>query len=151
MAILTITAASPVAQWWHRQRVQAALSQLEAHLALARAAAISRGRRTALTPLEGRWDQGWRLHLDSNSNGRWDEGEEILAWHELPPDLLVRVNGVMQRYVLFDPSGRPVQAHGAFLAGTFTICAPSSGASMQLVMSATGRVRQERADRSGCD
>lgn len=150
IAILTVAAASPVAQWWQIHRGHAASSQLEAHLALARAAAISRGQRVALTPLESRWDRGWRVHLDSNSNGLWEEGEEVLAWHSLPPGFVIQVSGVMQRYVLFEPSGRPVQANGAFLAGTFTMCAPASGRSLQLVMSATGRVRQERAASPGC-
>lgn len=150
VTILTVWAASPVAQLWRAHRSHAASSQLEAHLALARAAAIFRGRRVAVTPLEGRWDRGWKVHLDPNSNGHWEEGEEVLASHSLPQGFVIQASGVMQHYVLFEPSGRPVQANGAFLAGTFTMCPSASGPSLQLVMSATGRVRQERAANPAC-
>lgn len=150
VTILTVWAASPVAQWWQAHRSLAASSQLEAHLALARAAAVSRRQRAAVTPLDGRWDRGWKVHLDPNSNGRWEEGEEILASHSLSQGFVIQASGVMQHYVLFEPSGRPVQANGAFLAGTFTMCPSASGPSLQLVMSASGRIRRQQAPEPAC-
>ncbi|MFN3296236.1 GspH/FimT family pseudopilin [Caldimonas sp.] len=151
VGILSLAAARPAAQWWREQRSHAVSSLLESHLALARSAAIAKGQPVALTPFNEQWSHGWRVHLDANADGRWGDGEDILASHAMRPGIVIQASGVMQRYVLFEPSGRPVQTHGAFLAGTFSICASASGPSTRLVMSASGRVRKERALDSVCE
>lgn len=131
-------------------RVQSAASQLAAHMALARGAAIARGQRVAIAPVADAWSGGWRVHLDLNANGRWDPGEDVLAEQAALPGVVIRANGAMQRQVLFEPSGRPIQANGAFLSGSFAVCAPSSAGATALVMSAAGRLRQERQPAASC-
>lgn len=128
-------------------RTRALALQMLTHLNLGRTTAIARGQRVAVSPIGERWQDGWRVHLDPNSNGVWDEGEEVIAWHRGAPNIDVRANGAMQRYVLFDPTGRPVQTNSAFLAGSIIICAQPRSASTSLVMNASGRVRTDR--RSG--
>lgn len=131
-------------------RVQSAASQLAAHMALARGAAIARGQRVAVAPMTDSWSGGWRVHLDPNSNGRWDPGEDVLAEQAALPGVVIRANGAMQHQVLFEPSGRPIQPNGAFLSGSFAVCARSSAGATALVMSAAGRLRQERQPEVSC-
>lgn len=126
------------------QRRWAVASQLGAHLALARSAAISRGRSVALSPRAQGWSGGWRVYLDSQPNGQWDAGEGILAEHEGDAQISIAGNGSMNRYILFDPDGRPVQTGGGFLAGTLRVCVPATRGVTALIMNAAGRVREER-------
>jgi type IV fimbrial biogenesis protein FimT len=150
MSILATVTFPSLLGWAQSYRAETAVSQLTSHLALARAAAIARGDKVAVTPLAAYWHEGWRVHLDPNSNGRWDQGEEILATQVAVPGVVIRANGSMQHYVLFEPIGRPAQANGAFLSGSFTVCGTSILGSSVLVMSATGRVRHERRPGSTC-
>ena len=146
LSVVAVLAALAVPAWQdfmarHRRDILA--SQLTAHLALARNAALSRGRPVALSTQGNGWHSGWRVHLDLQRNGRWDDGETVLAEH--PGDSQARMtgNGAMTRYVLFDADGRPRQANGSFLSGSLQVCIPSRQGVVVLVMSATGRVRQE--------
>lgn len=116
---------------------------LSTHLALARASAIARGQPVAISPQSARWEQGWRVHTDPNENGHWDEGESVLAVHDGDLRVRIQANGATQRYVLFDESGRPIQTNGAFLSGSFLVCALPAGQVTALVMNASGRTRIE--------
>lgn len=143
VAVLAALAAPAWQDFMARQRRDALAGQLTAHLALARNAALSRGRPVALSTLGSGWHSGWRVHMDLQRNGSWDDGETVLAEH--PGDTQARMvgNGAMTRYVLFDADGRPRQANGSFLSGSLQVCMPSRQGIVALVMSATGRIRQE--------
>lgn len=152
MGLAAAMMAAAMASWSAviaRQTGMAVSSQLRSHLALARTAALSRAEAVALSPRQGHWRHGWRVHLDPNRNGRWDAGEDVLAEHAVASPLTLTANGVMQHYVLFGPEGRPVQSNGALLAGTFTLCLPQASA-VRLVMNATGRVRTETLPAGTC-
>jgi type IV fimbrial biogenesis protein FimT len=144
VGILSAVAYPAVYELILSSRTRALAFQITTHLALARNAAITRGQRVAVSPIAGPWQDGWRVHLDPNANGVWDEGEELLAWHHGESSAEIRANGAMQRYVLFEPSGRPVQRSGGFLSGSIVICARSGSAGTALVMNASGRVRTDR-------
>lgn len=143
VAVLAALAAPAWQDFMARQRRDALAGQLTAHLALARNAALSRGRPVALSTQGNGWHSGWRVHMDLQRNGRWDEGETVLAEHPGDAQAHMVGNGVMTRYVLFDADGRPRQANGGLLAGSLLICMPSRPGTVALVMSAVGRIRQE--------
>lgn len=150
LAIMAALATFAIPAWQDmlaRQRSEALASQLTAHMALARSAAISKGRTVALSTLGTGWHSGWRVHQELLRNGRWDEGEPIYFEHAGDSAVSMVGNGAMARYVMFDPDGRPTQPGGGFLAGTLQVCMPNRAGTVALVMSATGRVRQEQ--RSG--
>lgn len=132
---------------WHgmmaKQRRDAMASQLSSHMALARSAAISKGRTVTMSTVGSGWHSGWRVHQEVQRNGRWDAGEPIYAEHTGDPGVNMVGNGAMARYVMFDPDGRPTQPGGGFLAGTLRVCSPRATGTVALVMSATGRVRRE--------
>ncbi|WP_068174281.1 GspH/FimT family pseudopilin [Hydrogenophaga taeniospiralis] len=150
LSVVAILAALALPSWQelsNAQRRWAVASQLSAHLALARSAAISRGRSVALSPRGQGWSGGWRVYLDSQPNGQWDTDESILAEHEGDALISIAGNGTMGRYILFNPDGRPVQTGGGFLAGTLQLCVPETRGVTALIMNAAGRIREERRDR----
>lgn len=149
LSVVAILATLALPSWQELSnalRRRTVAGQLVAHLTLARTVAISRGRPVALSPRGQEWSGGWRVHLDSQRNGRWDVGESILAEHEGDASISITGNGSMSRYILFDPSGRPVQTGGGFLAGTLQLCIPATHGVMALIMSASGRIREELRD-----
>ena len=143
LAIL-ISYATPA---WHTfmaaQKRDVLASQLTAHLALARSAAISRGRSIAVSTVGEGWHSGWRIHLEVQRNGQWDSGEPILAEHNGDLRVYMAGNGPLRLYVIFGSDGRPTQVNGSFLAGSIEICTASSGDAIALVLSAAGRIRHE--------
>jgi type IV fimbrial biogenesis protein FimT len=146
LAILAILVSLATPAWQSfmaRQKRDVLASQLTAHLALARSMAISRGRSVALSTLGDGWHSGWRVHLEMQRNGKWDFGEPVLANHTGDTQARMVGNGPLRRYVIFGSDGRPVQSNGSFLAGSIQICTPSNPEVIALVMSASGRIRQE--------
>lgn len=146
LAVLAILVSLAMPSWqglMARQKRDALASQLTAHLALARSIAISRGRSVALSTLGDGWHSGWRVHLEIQRNGQWDLGEPVLMDHSGDAQARMVGNGALRRYVIFGSDGRPVQSNGSFLAGSIQICMPSHRDVMALVMSASGRIRQE--------
>lgn len=133
-----------------RQRQQAAASRIESHVAMARSTAISRNARVTMSPLQpGNWAGGWRLHVDDNTSGTWDDGEALLVQAEPLPGVAARADGPLGRYLSFDASGAPVQVNGAFLAGTWVLCTQRDQPALQLVLSASGRLRRAQGESCG--
>jgi type IV fimbrial biogenesis protein FimT len=143
LAILVSLAMPSWQSFMARQKRDVLASQLAAHLALARSMAISRGRSVALSTLGDGWHSGWRAHLEVQRNGQWDLGEPVLMEHSGDTQARMVGNGPLRRYVIFGSDGRPVQSNGSFLAGSIQICTPLNRDVIALVMSASGRVRQE--------
>lgn len=134
---------------------------LRSQLHLARSEAIKSGARAVMCKsadgrscaAQGSWAQGWIVFRDTNNDAQRSE-DEVLVWSvgALPGGFVFSGNGSVARYVSFEPDGRPAQTSGAFQAGTLTLCQSSSGPTHAhtLVMSATGRVRLDRASVSRC-
>lgn len=133
-----------------KQRQEIVAAQLEAHLSMARSSALTRKQRITLSSVGPDWSQGWRLHVDENANGAWDEGEGVLARGDAVDGIAITAKGPMGRYVSYDIDGLPVQASGAFMAGTWHVCAIGSSRAKRLVLSATGRVRREEGPDPTC-
>ncbi|WP_181179254.1 GspH/FimT family pseudopilin [Methylibium rhizosphaerae] len=134
-----------------RQRQQSAASRIESHVAMARSTAISRNARVTMSPLQpGDWAGGWRLHVDDNTSGTWDDGEALLAHAEPLSGVAASAEGPLGRYLSFDASGAPVQMNGAFLAGTWVLCSARDQPAVRLVLSASGRVRREQEPLAVC-
>ena len=146
LAVLAVLLALALPAWQDlaaRQRRNAMAEQLNGHLALARSAAISKGRPVAVSTMGVGWHSGWRVHLDDQRNGQWDAGESVLAEQEGDPMVRISGNGSMGRYALFDPDGRPRQSGGGFLSGRLEVCTPDRLGVTVLIMSAAGRIRRE--------
>lgn len=141
LLVLTSTAWPALLELAATQRQEAARAALSAHIAYARAAAISGGWRVALAPLRSTgWSAGWRVYQDRNANGSLDPGETVLIEHTVE-GVSVAAGSPRARYVGFEALGHPVQASGAFFAETFSICATRAPQTYRLVISKTGRVK----------
>lgn len=132
-----------------RVRLDAAADKLMAHLAMARSYAIHRGRWVTIVPISQGWGQGWQVFEDLNRNAQKDRDEHVLAEQQDALKVQIESRGPTQRYVSFNPDGRPLQSNGALLAGTWLLC-NAHGRRVALVMSASGRVRMDRNPTATC-
>ncbi len=131
----------------HRHRASAALNALTSDLALARMAAISRGKAVTACPSrnamacmdDGDWSEGWLVFVDGNNDRRLDAGEQILGTRQAP-----RTAGLQLR----SSDGRPALRYlpsGFSYGSNATITACLDGQAYgALVVNNAGRVRVER-------
>lgn len=133
-------------------RLAVATHELMSMIALARSEAISRNSRTVLCvatgqagcALDGGWHQGWLLFEDINSNGALDVTEQIIRYQSAShPQLVIKGNLPVARYISFLGNGRSHLLSGAMQAGTISIChrASSPVEGRAIVMNVVGRPR----------
>ncbi|GAB1407099.1 Tfp pilus assembly protein FimT/FimU [Thermomonas brevis] len=155
VAIVGIVAgvgAPSMAEFVERQRASAAVGSLMSHMALARMAAITHGRRTVLCPTQdGRhceagndWSQGWMLFRDEDGNRKPDGADEILRVEQDPTSRHLKVVSTTGREQLrYLPDGRSA---GSNL--TISICNKRSQLLAQVIVNNAGRPRSERPKRA---
>lgn len=140
--LLTVTLPS-FKQQVQRSRILSETDDFRQGILLARTRAISLNQRVTMAH-RGTWSSGWDIFVDSNHNGKADEGELIIL--SLDKELAVNIKGnsAVEDYVSFVATGQSLKAtgkaKGAFQAGTFTICLEQEKG-VQLVLSRGGRVR----------
>jgi type IV fimbrial biogenesis protein FimT len=146
---------------WDQRLTSLGASQLQAALNLARSEALKTGRRAVVCQSvdgqqcasAGAWSQGWMVFRDANNDAQRDDGEAVvMVTPALAAGLQISGNASIARYVSFQPDGSAATAAGAFQAGTFTICRSGSPekTGKQIVLSATGRTRQQEASPATC-
>ena len=161
MAIMQAWAVPSFSSMLHASRTSGATDALHKHLLLARSEAGKRGARVVLCKSasgvscnsSGGWEQGWVVFHDVNNNAAIDPGETVLGvMQALPESVKVSGNSPLSSYVSYGPSGRVSKTSGGFQAGTLTICSvagdPVKG--RQIVISGTGRVRQQKVELDRC-
>lgn len=135
-------------------RTQRAMSQLRDAIETTRSTAVFRNTRATLQAKNAHWEDGWVLFVDENHNGEPDEEETILLEGEALPGIKTSATSPMHLWVSFIGTGegrRPTgTAGGAFLTGTITLCAESSGEGYKLVLSRGGRTRVAPTTPSDC-
>ncbi len=131
----------------HRYRASAALNALTADLALARVAAISRGKAVTACPSrdattcmdDGDWTEGWLVFVDANDDRRLGAGEQILGTRQAPRNGDLWLYSTDGRTALrYLPSGF---SYGSNATITACVDGQTYGA---LVVNNAGRVRMER-------
>ncbi len=129
-----------------RQRLDGAVDALSRSLNYTRMEAVRRNRAVTISPLPGGWHQGWRVYLDRDLNGMYDEGETLIR-EEIPPVVAaIKANASIAHYVRYNEQGETILLNGGFQAGTFTFCPTKPMAEgRKVVLNRVGRVRSERA------
>lgn len=167
MAVLAIAAVlmgagvPSLAQLVRSVKLTSATNDLFGSLLLARSEAAKRHARVvvcrsfdgATCAPSGGWEQGWIVFHDANNDGLRQSGELLISrMQALPSDLRLFGNLNVSRYVSFAPTGEARLASGGFQAGTVTLCNPSlhGGDARQIVISATGRPRVQKAQVASC-
>lgn len=79
VAVLTAAAIPSFTPMLNRQRLIMATNDLNLAFTLARSEAIRRGVRVAVAPMVAQqWAEGWQVFVDTNNNGTFDEGEQLI-------------------------------------------------------------------------
>ncbi len=132
------------------QRMDSAVNSLARGLNYARAESVRRNRVVTVSPIDANWHAGWRIYLDRNNNGAYDDDETLLR-EDIPPAVsIVNANSSIAQYVRYNAQGETVLLNGGFQAGTFTFCpVKPSSAERKVVINRVGRVRTERGAVSG--
>lgn len=159
MAVLATLALPWMAGWVDGSRREAILHAFMTDLALTRSEAIRRGQMIAMCPsvdgtacdAQAEWVQGRLLFEDANGNGIRDATERVIRFSEASAAGWALVgNTPVRRYVAYHPSGRTRQVGGALQMGTFSLCKAAAGGGRQIVISASGRPRIQKANASVC-
>jgi len=125
-AILLAVAVPGFLQIVQSNRLTSATNEFMAAINFARSEAIKRGQSVwlcktadgaACTLSGNEWETGWMAFLDTNKDGKWSPGDEILrVWPGLPEGYTLRPNKNFSNYLRYDPRGT------ANNMGTFAVC-----------------------------
>lgn len=151
LAVVATLAPPTFNHFLQRLHLRGITHQLHASLNLARQAAITRRIPVVVRSKESNWNNGWTLFVDRNNDGQSGAGEEVLlVVDEVPHSVSLSSN--FGHYARYDASGRSSHISGAFMAGTFLLCARTlPGTGQRLVMSVGGRVRSSQYVGSLCE
>ncbi|UAW99018.1 GspH/FimT family pseudopilin [Halopseudomonas nanhaiensis] len=125
-----------------RQRIDSSLDVLLRGLRSARQEAVERNRPVTVAPPAGGWSVGWRVFIDDNANGTFDDGERLLREELQPSPISIHATSSVANYVRFNPQGESELINGGFQAGTFRFCPKDQTREGRLlVMNRVGRLR----------
>ena len=154
LGILLGLAVPGMATWRSRHELQSVAEDVWNGLMLARSQALVHQQRVVLCPVsaqdvcdvQGQWQQGWLVFVDSNHSGQRDSQEPILLRRgALPAGTRLQGNSRVSRGVGYGAEGRSEGASGGFQAGTFTLCRSGLTQGWKVVPNALGRPRLEAA------
>jgi len=136
----------------HEQQMRQASTRLLASATLARSEAAKRNQAVMVKARNGNWSEGWDVFVDLNNNAQLDTGEPVISQQPGNSQISIRGNAPVARYLRLTPTGRAKRPGGAFQAGTLSLCHRHGMIDQRrLILSATGRIRSERATaNSGC-
>ena len=159
LGILLAIAAPAMTELRGRYQLQGQAQGLLDSMVMARAEALRRQQRVSLCAQavmgqcdnQGRWQQGWLVFVDSNSNGLREPQELLLeARAAVPSPMRVGVTNTVKTYLSFSSEGRTATTQGAFMAGTWRFCLPTVNQGWQVVVNALGRPRVEQQAVTSC-
>ena len=143
-ALVLATATPSLRGYFMRQSLRAAVTELNADIALARHAAVEHGVNVVICPTgndgscrsDGAWHARRRVFLDVNADRAFQASETILRWS--PPLARVTATGPRSRPQLrFSPMGSAPASNLSIL-----VCAGHSpGFSQSIVVGHSGRIR----------
>lgn len=154
MTVLVQLATPSFAQMAARQHRQVAAEQLAMGLRAARSEAIVRHQTVVIHALDEDWSKGWRITADVSGQGHQDNNNPLLLERLESGRVTVVGNQPVRHFVRFSELGVPLQAGGAFQAGTLHVCQANDPIShYQIVLSKTGRVslRKDLNEQALCD
>lgn len=152
LAVLAALAAPSFTPLIERWRVQQTVENMKSTLYYARSEAIKRGGRIGieknpqgtngctLAKTTEEWGCGWFVFVDSDGNGKWKKGEEILQTVPPPSDIGIR-RKPMGANLNLDPYGMTNGANIISFTFSPNRTGISSPATRAVCMAAGGRIR----------
>ncbi|MGB3596853.1 MAG: GspH/FimT family pseudopilin, partial [Pseudomonas neustonica] len=128
-------------------RLDVGKEQLARSIQQTREEALRRNQAVTMAPLNGDWNEGWRIFIDHNRNAAFDAEDELLA-----EDFAARVShihgsGALAKYLRYNAMGESELLHGGFLAGTLYLCpAQQGGDGRRLIINRVGRLRMDASE-----
>lgn len=150
IAVILVTIAVPSFQdFFRRNRIESATSDLMATLSYARSEAIRRGVRVSVCrsntgtncTTTAPWQSGWIVFTNPNNDNNVDPGEEILRVQQALP-APITLNSDFTNRITYQPDGRITNNVG----GSFFVCHGSTTQNARrIAVIGTGRARVEVA------
>ncbi|SFM21079.1 GspH/FimT family pseudopilin [Halopseudomonas yangmingensis] len=126
-----------------QRRLDVSSTLLQGDLAFARQQALADNRAVTVGAAGG-WQDGWRVFVDRDGDGRFGSGDLLLRSQSAQP-VHITGNSSVAGYVRYNGLGESQTFSGAFQAGTLLLCpAKEAVAGRSLVINRSGRVRSER-------
>lgn len=152
LASLAAIAAPTYKAVLQEQEMRQTVNRLIASTVLARSEAAKRNRAVVVRARNSNWSDGWDVFVDLNNNTLLDIDEPVISQQAGSTQIIITGNTPVARYIRLTPTGRAKLPGGGFQAGTLTLCHRENMLDQrQLILSATGRIRSERAAPSnGC-
>lgn len=145
LSILFASALPDLSNMLAGRQLRAASADLLASINATRAQAIAMRRVVTLVPVNGNWQQGWLVMIDTNANRSADQGEAVLSRHQPPPSrLLVRArftDATAPFYVAYNAAGRSCRAAHPNAANFGTITLELAGTQRNIKINMQGRAR----------
>lgn len=147
LAILLCIGLPSFARLVDNHRLDVAKEQLARSIQQTREEAVRRNQPVTMAPIDGDWNQGWQVFLDSNGNALYDGKDELLG-----QDVAAKVNrihgsGALAKYLRYNGLGESELLHGGFLAGTLRLCPnDAEGDGRMLVINRVGRLRMDKGE-----
>ncbi len=161
LGVLMAIAVPSMSDLRQQHRLQARAEAFLSSLVLARSEALRRQQRVTMcasaTPdafscdLEGHWQQGWLVFVDTNNSARRDLGEALIERQDgMPVGMKMTVTNTVKSYFSYGAEGRSESLSGAFMAGTWRFCSANLTHGWQVVSNAVGRPKMEKISTKDC-
>lgn len=149
-AVLVVLAAPALRDLIGGQRLALSTQTLVGSLSYARSEAIRRSTRVTVCPSMNEstcdagsaWNKGWIVFVDLDGDGQASEGETVLRVTGKQSDE-IEIGGNSLSNVSYGPDGKARKPSGAWQFGSIYLCGTQR--SKRIVLSASGRVRQEHS------
>lgn len=120
----------------------------------ARSLAVFQDTRSVLIANNQKWEKGWILFSDVNSNGVQDADETTIESGEELEFVRIKASTPMKTYISFIGTGESRQIGrangGGFMSGNIKICPNNSGEGFKLILARGGRTRVQPLSISDC-
>lgn len=153
LIVVVLALAAPSFTAFQRNaQLTSSANTLLSSLAAARAEAMKRGRNVTVAPTDGsNWNSGWIVFVDEDGSGAKGSTEEVLATEAaLESTITIETVPTGTAYVMFNGSGYPRLANGAFQASSIDFTHSLSGEQRRIVSSPAGRLRICKPDSTTC-
>lgn len=108
MAILAMLAAPGFQDFQRSNLLSSHTNTLVAALQTAKNEAIKRNEPTYMTPLSSGWSSGWRVYVDTDFDGSYAEGTDVIIIEQAAlPNQLILTNTGSSSFITFNGSGFP--------------------------------------------
>lgn len=166
LAILTTIAAPSFVSFLRNSELTSLTNKLVAAINTARSEAMKTGRNAYVIPAsDASWSKGWRVFVDLNGNGSFDEGTDLTVLTERAPPSYIQISGTNDAgasapYLSFGATGYARVISGSSSTSSSAVMtlkrndasqAAADAETRRIIVAITGRVRACRpSSDQGC-